>query len=86
MATAFGALANEMWRSERASIRPDDFKRQVDLLDSARLLVARFRWPYSICFLESLPITVAAASTFCVWGDKGRKLLPVHYFGRTHPL
>ncbi|CAM9900461.1 unnamed protein product [Pylaiella littoralis] len=29
MATAFGALANEMWRSERASIRPDDFKRQV---------------------------------------------------------
>lgn len=29
MATAFGALANEMWRTDKASIRPADFKAQV---------------------------------------------------------
>ncbi|CAM9270891.1 unnamed protein product, partial [Hapterophycus canaliculatus] len=29
MASAFGALANEMWRSDRAFIRPAGFKTQV---------------------------------------------------------
>lgn len=29
MASAFGALTTDIWTSEKASIRPDDFKQQV---------------------------------------------------------